>query len=261
MALVFQILGSGSKGNAIYVAGGSTAVLVDAGLSAKEIVRRMEGVGLHPRRLAAVLISHEHTDHIRGVGVLSRRFDLPVYLTQGSLESLPNQLGELAGVHIIQSGRPFAVGELAVHPFSLSHDAADPVGYIVEHNGCRLAVCTDCGTATQLVRARLQHCHGLIVEANHDVDRLIHGPYAWHLKQRIRSRHGHLSNEECCDLLQNVHHEKLQVVVMAHLSEINNHPKIVQDTLGQRLEGEKWSHVRFLIAAQHEATPLCELTP
>lgn len=261
MALEFQVLASGSKGNAIYVASASTALLVDAGLSAKEIVRRMEGSGLRPQRLAAVLISHEHSDHIRGVGALSRRFDLPVYLTQATLENLPSQLGELAGAHIIQSGRTFSVGDLTVHPFALSHDAADPVGYIVEHNGCRLAVCTDCGTATQLVRTRLQECHGLIVEANHDVDRLIHGPYAWHLKQRIRSRHGHLSNEECCDLLQHVHHRNLQVVIMAHLSEINNDPQLVQDTLQQRLHGEPWHHVRFLVAAQDHATPLCELTP
>lgn len=261
MALEFQVLASGSKGNAIYVASASTALLVDAGLSAKEIVRRMEGSGLRPQRLAAVLISHEHSDHIRGVGVLSRRFDLPVYLTQATLEGLPSQLGELAGAHIIQSGRCFSVGDLTVHPFALSHDAADPVGYIVEHNGCRLAICTDCGTATQLVRTRLQQCHGLIVEANHDVDRLIQGPYTWHLKQRIRSRHGHLSNEECCDLLQDVHHPDLQVVIMAHLSEINNDPQLVWDTLGQKLHREQWHHVRFLIAAQDQATPMCQLTP
>ncbi|WP_123291339.1 MBL fold metallo-hydrolase [Desulfosoma caldarium] len=261
MALKFQVLASGSKGNAIYVASESTALLVDAGLSAKEVVRRMEGSDLSPRRLAAVLISHEHSDHIRGVGVLSRRFDLPVYLTQATLEGLPSQLGELAAAHIIQSGRTFSVGDLTVHPFALSHDAADPVGYLVEHNGCRLAICTDCGTVTQLVRARLQQCHGLILEANHDVHRLIHGPYAWHLKQRIRSRHGHLSNEECCDLLQEVNHRNLQVVVLAHLSEINNDPRLVRDTLGQKLRREQWHHVRFLIAAQDRTSPLCELNP
>ncbi len=261
MALVFQVLASGSKGNAVYVAGPGTAVLLDAGLSAREMVRRLENVGVPPRRLAGVLITHEHSDHIRGAGVFSRRFDLPVYLTQATLDGLPSQLGELAGVQIIHSGRPFTIGDLTILPFSLSHDAADPVGYIVEHDGCRLAVCTDCGTATQLVRTRLQHCHGLIVEANHDVDRLIQGPYPWHLKQRIRSRHGHLSNEECCDLLQDVHHLNLQVVVMAHLSEINNHPNLVLGTRLKRLQGEQWHHVRFLIAAQDQATPLCELSP
>ncbi|WP_448383873.1 MBL fold metallo-hydrolase [Desulfosoma sp.] len=261
MALVFQVLASGSKGNAIYVAGGSTALLVDAGLSAKEIGRRLQAAGLSPKSLAAVLLSHEHSDHIRGVGVFSRRHDLPVYLTQGCLEALPPQLGELAAVHLIQSGRPFRVGDLSVLPFSLSHDAADPVGFIVEHDGCRLAVCTDCGTATQLVRTRLRHCHGLIVEANHDVERLLNGPYTWPLKQRIRGRHGHLSNDECCDLLQDVHHQDLQVVVMAHLSEINNHPQLVRDTLGHRLERDRWAHVRFLIAAQDHASPPCELTP
>lgn len=261
MALVFQVLASGSKGNAIYVAGGSTSLLVDAGLSAKEIGRRMDNAGLNPKKLSALLLSHEHSDHIRGVGVLSRRHDLPVYLTQGCLEALPSQLGELASVHIIQSGRPFRVGELTVHPFSLSHDAADPVGFIVEHDGCRLAVCTDCGTVTQLVRTRLRHCHGLIVEANHDVERLLNGPYTWPLKQRIRSRHGHLSNDECCELLQEVHHEDLQIVVMAHLSEINNHPQLVREALGHRLARDRWAHVRFLIAAQDHAAPRCELAP
>ncbi len=261
MALVFQVLASGSKGNAVYVAGGSTALLVDAGLSAKEIMRRLESAGLDPKGLSAVLLSHEHNDHIRGVGVLSRRRGLPVYLTQGCLEALPPQLGELASVHLIQSGRSFRLGDLTVHPFSLSHDAADPVGFLFEHDGCRLAVCTDCGTATQLVRTRLRHCHGLIVEANHDVERLMNGPYTWPLKQRIRSRHGHLSNDECCDLLRDVHHENLQIVVMAHLSEINNHPQLVQDTLGYRLERDRWAHVRFFIAAQDHPAPLCELSP
>lgn len=254
MALFFQALASGSKGNAILVGTNTTWVLLDAGLSGKEIERRLSQSPIGPRNLQALLVSHEHSDHVRGVGVLSRRYDLPVYLTQGSLESMPSSVGELAHTNLIQPGRSFSIGDLTIHPFALPHDAADPVGFILEQGGCRLGVCTDCGTATQLVRTRLQHCHALVLEANHDTDRLLQGPYPWHLKQRIRSRHGHLSNEDSCELLGQIHHVELQAVVLAHLSEVNNHPDLVKQTLRNRLEPAILETTQFEVALQSEPT-------
>ncbi len=252
MPLFFQVLASGSKGNAILAGTDSTCILLDAGLSGKEIERRLAESPVSPKDVQALVVSHEHNDHVRGIGVLSRRYDLPVFLTRGSLEALPSSVGELAHRNLIQSGRSFAIGDLVIHPFALSHDAADPVGFILEHGGLRLGVCTDCGTATQLVRARLQHCHALVLEANHDTDRLIQGPYPWHLKQRIRSRHGHLSNEDSCQLLEQIHHPGLQVVVLAHLSEVNNHPDLVKETLRNRLLPAILDTTRFEVAMQNE---------
>ncbi len=259
MALFFQILASGSKGNAVLVGTEDTRILLDAGLSGKEIEKRLGRSPVTPRQIQAILVTHEHNDHIRGVGVLSRRYDLPVYLTRPTLEALPAGIGEFAHTLLIQSGRSFSLGDLKVHPFALSHDAADPVGYVFEHQGVRLGVCTDCGVATQLVKARLRSCHALILEANHDTKRLLDGPYPWHLKQRIRSRHGHLSNDASCALLSEIHHPDLRVVFLAHLSEVNNHPDIVRETLRLQLNPRIMETTDFQVATQSEPSSVCQL--
>lgn len=259
MPLLFQLLASGSKGNAVLLSSPTTQVLVDAGLSGKETSRRLDKTFAHPGALQGLVVTHEHQDHVRGVGVLSRRFGLPVYLTRGTLERLPHSVGTLAEVQLFQPGQAFTIGDLTFHAFSTSHDAADPVGFVVEHNGTRLGVCTDLGTATQLVKTRLAGCHGLIVEANHDPQLLMNGPYPFHLKQRIRSRHGHLSNEDTCHLLETLHHASLRTVVLAHLSEVNNRPDLVTRCVASHLAGPHWSPIRFIVAAQHEVSEEAEL--
>jgi phosphoribosyl 1,2-cyclic phosphodiesterase len=253
MSIFFQVLASGSKGNATLVCSSTTRVLIDAGLSGKELVRRMEKTSVKGGDLDAIIISHEHQDHVRGAGVLSRRFDLPVFLSQGTLESLPSQVGPMACHQLFQPGTAFEIGDLRLHPFDISHDAKEPVGFVVENDGCRLGICTDLGIATQLVKARLQGCSGLILESNHDTELLLNGPYPWELKQRIRSRHGHLSNADTCELLKTLHHTGLQCVVLAHLSEVNNRPSIVQRNCDELVNCEEWYCVRFEIGKQHEA--------
>jgi phosphoribosyl 1,2-cyclic phosphodiesterase len=258
MSLFVQVLASGSKGNATLICSAKTRILIDAGLSAKQLVYRLEATGIEPRQLSAVVISHEHQDHVRGAGVMSRRFDLPVYLTRGTLENLPYQIGHLQP-QIFTPGAPFKIGDLEIQPFSISHDAREPAGFVIEHNGCRLGVCTDLGIATHLVRTRLQACHGLVLEANHDIEMLQKGPYPPHLQQRIRSRHGHLSNADTCELLKEIHHIRLQAVIFAHLSEVNNHPDVVKlSSQGLRCQPE-WESVRFEIGKQYEVTPGIEL--
>ena len=217
------LLASGSKGNAIYVSDGQTSILVDAGLSGKEIERRMQAKGLAPETLQAIVVSHEHVDHVRGVGVLSRRYKLPVYISPETLKQC-GQIGRLTDARFFQCGTGFRVHSLAVRPFSTTHDAIDPAGFIVEHNGIKLGIATDLGRATTLVKNQLKDCSILIIEANHDTDMLMNGPYPWHLKQRIKGRNGHLSNEDTQHLLQEVQHSGLRHVVLAHLSEINNTP-------------------------------------
>lgn len=236
-----------------------TSILLDAGLSAKELVRRLGKTPVAGNQLSAVVISHEHQDHVRGSGVMSRRFDLPVYLSRGTLDNLPVKTGALAAVKIFQPGNPFTVGDLEIHPFSTSHDAGESSGFIIENNGVSLGVCTDLGVATQLVRARLQGCDGLIVESNHDVNLLMDGPYPWPLKQRIRSRHGHLSNEEAMELLETVRHDRLKTVVLAHLSETNNHPRVVLRELEKLRQNELWRDVHFEVGMQHEVSRTFEL--
>lgn len=259
MSLLFQVLASGSRGNSILVCSPKTRLLVDAGVACKELVRRLDRTGTAAGRLDALLISHEHGDHVNGAGVLSRRFDLPVYMTRGTLENLPPTIGRLSSVCVFDTGRAFDVGDLRVHPFAISHDAGEPAGFVIEHAGTRLGICTDLGIATNLVKVRLQGCHGLVVEANHDEEKLRNGPYPWHLKQRIRSPHGHLSNEDTCRLLESVHHDRMRCVVFAHLSETNNHPDLVMGSRRRLLPAPRWETVRFEIGSQREITPALEL--
>jgi phosphoribosyl 1,2-cyclic phosphodiesterase len=260
MSILFQVLASGSKGNAVLVCSPKTRVLVDAGLSGTELVRRLEQAGHSARRLDALIVTHEHQDHVRGVGVLSRRFNLPVYCSRGTLENLPMQIGKLAHTQLFQTGHPYRIGDLLIHPFAVSHDAQDPAGMTIENDDCRLGMCTDLGIVTQLVRQRLQGCRGLLLEANHDPELLMNGPYPWHLKQRIRGRHGHLSNTDTHELLRELFHEGLRAVVLAHLSEINNRPKLVLEALADLRQRDEWEGIDFHIGKQHEIGCALELT-
>jgi phosphoribosyl 1,2-cyclic phosphodiesterase len=259
MSLLFQVLASGSKGNCILVCSKKTSILIDAGISAKELVHRMEGSPIEPGRLDALVISHEHQDHVRGAGVLSRRFNLPVFLSRGTLQNLPVSVGRIARSQVFQCGFCFTIGDLSLHPFAITHDACEPAGFVIEHEGLKLGVCTDLGIATQLVRVRLQGCHGLILEANHDPERLMNGPYPLFLKQRIRSRHGHLSNADTCELLKSIHHQHLKSVVFAHLSETNNHPELVLETFRQSCSCLEWDGIRVEVGNQHSASAPIEL--
>lgn len=260
MAMRLQVLASGSKGNSVLVCTERTRVLFDAGLSAKEILRRLEQTGVSANRLSGLVLSHEHQDHVRGAGTLSRRFDLPVYLSRGTLEQLPQQVGQLPERQLFQTGAHFTIGDLSIEPFSISHDAAEPAGFLITHNGCRLGICTDCGTATQLVRARLKDCNALVIEANHDTRMLLTGPYPPELKQRIRSRHGHLSNDETFHLIEELLHEQLRAIVFAHLSETNNHPDIIAQAYRALRMREEWRGVHFEIGDQHQPGKQIELT-
>ena len=217
-------LASGSKGNATYVSDGNTSILVDAGLSGIELQRRLESRNLSPESLDAILITHEHTDHIRGAGILSRRFKLPVYINRKTEAASPG-LGRLHAIKSFQCGSTFKIGYLTIHPFSISHDAEDPAGFTIGRNGTSMAIATDLGIATSMVKEHLKHCSLLVLEANHDPQMLETGPYPWPLKQRIQSRVGHLSNSDSQKLLHDLQHEKLQHVILAHLSEINNTPQ------------------------------------
>jgi phosphoribosyl 1,2-cyclic phosphodiesterase len=254
--LSFCILASGSRGNAIFVSDGSTGILVDAGLSGIEIQRRMTAAGLVPQQISAILVTHEHSDHIQGVGVLSRRFSIPVYMTDAT-RSAAAGIGSIGDFRPITSGVPFRVNALECHPFSLPHDAADPVGFTFQRNGCKLGLATDLGTPTAMIKRHLDGCAALILEANHDPRMLSEGPYPWPLKQRIGSRTGHLSNVSTLTLLEELRHPELQVVVLAHLSETNNTPEKARQEIAPALEG---STTTLLVANQQRSGRIITLT-
>ncbi|VEN73108.1 MBL fold metallo-hydrolase [Candidatus Desulfarcum epimagneticum] len=216
------VLASGSRGNAVYISGRRASVLLDAGLSGIEIQRRLSSRGIDPADIDAIVVSHEHDDHIRGAGILSRRFDIPVYITPRTRRAAEGRLGRVHAFKPFETGRDFKIGDLTFQPFSISHDAEDPAGFAVSQNGAKIGIATDLGAATALVKERLKGCAALALEANHDPAMLMEGPYPWHIKQRIKGRTGHLSNAAARDLLEEIKHPGLRHVVLAHLSGTNN---------------------------------------
>lgn len=241
------ILASGSKGNAIYISDGSTSILIDAGLSGSEIKRRLQSRGLRPEDLDAILVSHEHSDHIKGAGPISRRFDLPVYISLKTRAVASSQIGNINDIRYFKCGSTFMINSLTLHPFSLSHDAEDPAGFTVKKNGAKIGIATDLGLATSMVKEHLKDCTVLIIEANHDTSMLAKGPYPWPIKQRIKSRTGHLSNQASKNLLKEVQHNQLQHVILAHLSEVNNTPQKALSAVGQAITH---SHTHLTAANQ-----------
>ncbi len=223
----FCVLASGSKGNSTFVESGATRILIDAGLSGKEIERRLAAIGVAADSLSAIIVTHEHHDHIAGVGVLSRRYRLPVYLNQATMRAGGETLRQLAASTPFVTGATFPLQDLSIHPFVVSHDAADPVGFRIADGRHALGYCTDTGKVSQLMRHRLAGCHGLIIESNHDPVMLQAGPYPEHLKQRVRSNIGHLPNRQAADFVDTLRHPALHHVVLAHISETNNHPDLV----------------------------------
>lgn len=251
--LLVCILASGSKGNAIFISSGDTSLLIDAGLSGIEIERRLRSRGLDPENLNAILVSHEHSDHIQGVGVLSRRYKLPVYINSKTQKSAVSQLGNLHEFKKFECGSLFTINDLSIHPFSISHDAIDPCGFTINQNGTKIGIVTDLGIATSMVKEHLQGCTLLVLEANHDEQMLINGPYPWPIKQRIKSRTGHLSNEASKTLLNELQHDGLKHVMLAHLSETNNTPQKAVNEVGQALTR---CNARLDVASQYKCGAL-----
>jgi phosphoribosyl 1,2-cyclic phosphodiesterase len=318
----FTVLASGSKGNCTVVSGGSTRILVDAGLSCRELFRRLEQAGEDPSTLDAILITHEHQDHINGLGVTARKLGIPVYFTEAThrawmrwitprrqmtyaewmeqcrrqaaerraevaaegaecedLEvdssSVDSTSGQKAGhsaaeprtetksdkpdpswlpaVEYFEAGRPFQVGDIAVSPFTIPHDAADPVGFVFQAEGVRLALATDLGYIPPNVKAQLKGVDLLLLESNHDLEMLRDGPYPWQVKQRVLSRVGHLSNDATAEYLESGYDGQATYVILGHLSESNNLPELARLAAERALNGRaSLLGNRLLVAQQHE---------
>lgn len=235
----FCALASGSKGNSVYVGSEGQGVLVDAGLAGREVEKRLRAAELDPARVSAVVVTHEHRDHLSGVGVWARRFGVPVYAARATWEaakaSFPARTLRGVEVRFFEPGETFTAAGLEFTPISTSHDAADSVGFRIADGGAVLGFATDLGFVSHVVREGLRDTAMLYVESNHDEELLIGGPYPWPLKQRIRSRHGHLSNADCAALVSDLLHGGLRTLVLGHLSETNNTPRLAYDCVREAL--------------------------
>jgi len=248
----FCVLGSGSKGNSLLIIAGDIRVLVDQGLSTKETCRRLASTQIAPDSINAIIVTHEHSDHVRGLKVWRKRFQTPIYANRATLEALSPDCIESGPVHRFQTGKHFDIGELQIIPFSLPHDAVDPIGLLFEWKGRRIGVATDLGCITELVRRRLEGADAMIIESNHDPEMLIKGPYPWPVKDRIRQNLGHLSNPQAAELIDAVAHRNLKTMVLAHISQQNNTPELAFKSARKALDGR--SHAKLMLARQNEIT-------
>jgi phosphoribosyl 1,2-cyclic phosphodiesterase len=226
MSLFVTSLNSGSNGNCYYVGNGSEAVLIDAGISCRETEKRMSNLKLNMQLVKAIFISHEHTDHIRGVATLSKKYNLPVYITQATLKKSHFFLNKESVIHF-SATEPISVGSLTITPFAKHHDAIDPYSFIVEGNGVKVGVITDIGKACEQVVHYFKQCHAAFLEANYDEQMLEEGNYPVHLKKRIRGDSGHLSNAQALKLFTNNKPAFMSHLFLSHLSKENNCPDVV----------------------------------
>lgn len=255
----FCVLASGSGGNSCYVETPRARVLVDAGLSGRELARRLVQVGIDPAGIDGIVITHEHVDHIRGAGPFSRRFHVPVFLNRKTHNRSGDRLGDLEAPVTVATGMPVAIHDLTIETFTKCHDAADPMGLVLCCDGVRIGLITDLGRSTHLVEERLKGCRALIIEFNHDAGMLESGPYPIELKRRIRGPEGHLSNDQAGALLESLVHDDLEHVVLAHLSEINNDPQRAGDAAQEALHRRGCGRARMRISLQDEPCPMIEL--
>ena len=234
-------LASGSSGNSLYLETSGSKILVDAGISLRQIKLRINSIDVDINDLDAVIISHEHIDHTQAL----KRLELPVYVSSNTLELWKDKVKYL---HEFDSETTFRINDLIITPFSVPHDAIDPVGFTITDGLKKMGIVTDIGSVTNLVVNKLQGCNILVIESNHDSETLMYSVYPWPLKQRIKGRLGHLSNEQASGLLSSLVHDDLEHVLLAHLSKVNNSPLIAYKTAYNALESNGAAHINLNVA-------------
>jgi len=261
MAVSVSVLASGSRGNCALVATSSTRILVDAGLSGRETFKRLRALGERTEEVSAILITHEHSDHVAGLQRLATKLNVPVFLTapthhawSRAVRDEEGAIPELPKAEHFSAGRGFRIGDIEVMPFGIPHDAIDPVGFTFHAEGVKIGFATDLGYIPRNVPEHLRRCSVLVIESNHDLEMLRSGSYPWSVKQRVMSRVGHLSNEALAEFFSNDYDGGAEYIVLAHLSEQNNHPERARVAAEQALAGRQglW-HKRVLLATQSEA--------
>lgn len=255
--MYFSILGSGSKGNSVFIENGKTAILIDAGFSGKEMQARLQAIGRDLTIVRALCITHEHNDHICGVGAVSRRHRIPIYANPGTFAGGDKRFGKLHARKEFETGDLLQIDDLQVRSFRISHDTKDPVGYVVSDGKVSVGYCTDTGQVSHLMATRLAGCNALILEFNHNLDMLRNGPYPVPLQQRVRSSQGHLCNEDAAEFLAQLMGDRLRIAVLAHLSETNNTPELARTAALTSVS--EWGDTSLLVASQDTVMPLMEI--
>jgi phosphoribosyl 1,2-cyclic phosphodiesterase len=267
VAMRMTVLASGSRGNSTVLSSSTASILVDAGISCRETLKRMHTAGEDPQNLKAIVISHEHQDHVAGLQVLARKLKIPVYITEATYHSWrrgtkdpEGNPAKLERREHFEVGRSFEIADITVTAFTIPHDAADPCGFTFKADGVKIGVVTDLGYLPSNVKDHLRRCDGLMIESNHDLEMLRNGPYPWMVKQRVMSRVGHLSNAALADFFEKDYDGQAAFLVLAHLSEHNNHPEVARDTANKALGGKLnlFQSCALTLAQQdHPLQPLC----
>jgi len=234
----FASLGSGSQGNALVVEVKQTRVMLDCGFGISEMISRLSRLGLAPQQLSAIVVTHEHTDHIGGVVKFARKFNLPVWLTFGTASAFQDEFSSLPQVFYIGAHQRFSIGDIELEPYPVPHDAREPAQFVFGDGASRLGVLTDTGCSTSHIESILSRCDALVLECNHDLEMLKNGSYPAPLKQRIAGRFGHLSNDEAAKLLARLDCGRLKHLIAAHLSQYNNTPELARAALSRVLNCE-----------------------
>lgn len=254
-SILFCTLASGSTGNCSFLATDTTRVLVDAGISTRRIEDHLRALGTSLAEVDGVCVTHEHSDHVQALPVMQRKYGVKLYANAGTVESLArHRKFQDLHWHVFSNGHPFEIGDLQFHPYSIPHDAFDPVGYVVRWGEVKIGFATDIGLPTHLIKQQLKGCHVLVLEANHDHVLLQEAQRPWSLKQRIAGRQGHLSNEQAVEVLLAVAGPELQRVYAAHLSQECNCPNVARGTLRRALDGAGFAHVDLVVASPSEAS-------
>ncbi|HEU5233976.1 MAG TPA: MBL fold metallo-hydrolase [Terriglobales bacterium] len=263
------VLASGSRGNTAVLSSSGTSILIDAGISCRETLRRMRGAGEDPAQLSAIVITHEHSDHVSGLGVLARKLKIPVYITGHTHQEWQRSVrgpattqaalyedddkAHLDRCEHFRAGERFTIGDIEVLPFTIPHDAADPVGFLFRTEGIKIGMATDLGYMPASVKIHLRGCDALVLESNHDLEMLRGGPYPWSVKQRVMSRVGHLSNDSLAEFFSTDYDGGAAFLVLAHLSEANNHPELARQAAERALGGRlNLIQNRLVLASQNE---------
>jgi phosphoribosyl 1,2-cyclic phosphodiesterase len=259
VAVKLTILGSGSSGNCAYLETAETRILVDAGFSLRQIRQRLATIGRAPEGLSGVLITHEHADHITGLTALCARLNVPVYCNRETKQEAEWQLKTQLDCRIFATGSSFEVGDVLVDTFSIPHDAADPVGFLLRTPAGNIGFLTDLGHATKLALERVRAANVLLLESNHDLKMLQDSGRPWSLKQRIAGRHGHLSNTDAADAAEEIMSSDLHHLYLGHLSRECNRPELAHSVICERMEKIRAGHVTVELTAQHLPCPTLEL--
>lgn len=233
MSVKFTTIASGSSGNSVFIGTKNTKILIDAGLSGKKIEAGLKNIDLSGNDIDAIFVTHEHNDHVDGIGVLSRRYDIPVYATEGTWKHMPSKVGEFKDKNkrFIYNDENCILNDLCIHPFEIPHDAAEPVAFAVSSNNAKIAVATDIGHVTRTILNNIKDCNAVLLESNHDVYMLKNGSYPVQLKKRILGKFGHLSNDSAGKLLACIMNDKLKYAFLGHLSKENNTPELAYETV------------------------------